>query len=205
MPKFTIPVTFTFSGAFEVIAEDSDEARDKVKHSCGMTTIGGIHSTLPDEDIDWNFPVHPEKAIGSATSTFLVGASYADEETYYYTVEARSSDAAAVTTLVALSNMCQDEERPSDYITVSLVALLDPNAEVNTLSGKPCKLSILPPQPGDRIGIPYSVYRALRQFSDVPANTFGSPWRGDDYAAQFDATGKLETLLHRTPPPICEK
>jgi hypothetical protein len=205
MPKFTIPVTFTFSGAFKIVAEDREEAESKVEQSCAMTSNNGIHSDLSDDEVDWEFDVHPEKTISSVTPTFLVGASYADEETYYYTVEARSSDAAAVTTLVALSNMCQDEERPSDYITVSLVALLDPNAEVNTLSGKPCKLSILPPQPGDRIGIPYSVYRALRQFSDVPANTFGSPWRGDDYAAQFDATGKLETLLHRTPPPICEK
>lgn len=42
-----------------------EEARKNVLENCGMTIGGGIHSTMLDEEIDWDFPCHPEKKIVS--------------------------------------------------------------------------------------------------------------------------------------------
>ena len=36
-----------------------------VQKHCGLVIGGDIHSSLPDEDIDWDFSVHPEKQIRS--------------------------------------------------------------------------------------------------------------------------------------------
>ena len=35
-------------------------ARKKVIQDCGMVMGGSIHSTLPDEEINWAFSTHPE-------------------------------------------------------------------------------------------------------------------------------------------------
>ena len=43
-----------FEGVFEVVAEGREEARQKVIQNCGMVMGGNIHSTLPDEEV--NFP-----------------------------------------------------------------------------------------------------------------------------------------------------
>jgi hypothetical protein len=34
-----------------------------VEKHCGLVLGGSIHTTLDDDMVDWNFPVHPEKAI----------------------------------------------------------------------------------------------------------------------------------------------
>lgn len=59
-----VPVTFTFEGVFKVKARSREEAVEFVEKHCGMAMDSGIHSSLPEGTIDWEFPCHPEKEIG---------------------------------------------------------------------------------------------------------------------------------------------
>jgi hypothetical protein len=60
-----IPTTFTFHGVFKVAgAQSKEQAEELVRKHCGFCAGGEFHSSLPEEDIDWNFPVHPEKTVG---------------------------------------------------------------------------------------------------------------------------------------------
>ena len=63
MPKFRIPVSFVFDGHFDVEARDEAAAVDMVNNGCGMTMRLGVHSNQPDDQVDWEFPPHPEKHI----------------------------------------------------------------------------------------------------------------------------------------------
>ncbi|MFA7219002.1 MAG: hypothetical protein WC119_00555 [Synergistaceae bacterium] len=61
---YEVPVKFTFDGVFKVKAKSREEAVELVKNDCGMTMTNGVHSSLPEGNIDWEFPCHPEKEIG---------------------------------------------------------------------------------------------------------------------------------------------
>ena len=61
--KYKVYVKFIFSGYFEVSAESTIEAVEFIDKHCGLVLGGGVESTLPDDDIDWDFNVHPEKKI----------------------------------------------------------------------------------------------------------------------------------------------
>ena len=63
--EYAVPVSFTFKGTFFVKADSKEDAIRDVKDSCGLVLGGNVHSTLPDENVDWHFPVHPEKEIGN--------------------------------------------------------------------------------------------------------------------------------------------
>jgi hypothetical protein len=63
MKRYHIAVRFAFDGYFIVSANSLSNAKQKISESCGLALGGGIHSTLPDEQIEWNFPVHPEMSI----------------------------------------------------------------------------------------------------------------------------------------------
>ena len=63
--KFRIPVVFSFKGEFLVAAPSQSVAEKDVKEHCGLT-IGDIHSTLPEGDVDWNFDCHPARKVGRA-------------------------------------------------------------------------------------------------------------------------------------------
>jgi hypothetical protein len=63
MKQYQIAVRFEFNGYFKVRANSFLNAKQKISESCGLVLGGGIHSTLPDEEIDWQFPVHPEMSI----------------------------------------------------------------------------------------------------------------------------------------------
>ena len=52
---------------FEVVATDREEAERKILEDCGMVMGRGIHSTLPDEQINWAFDTHPEERIIETT------------------------------------------------------------------------------------------------------------------------------------------
>ena len=65
MKKFEVKTSFIFEGVFFVRAENKQKAAQSIKDSCGLVIGGNIHSSLCDEDIDWNFVVHPEKKIKS--------------------------------------------------------------------------------------------------------------------------------------------
>jgi len=65
MKTYKVKASFIFTGVFEVKADTKEEAKAAVLNDCGMTISGGIHSTLDDNTINWDFPVHPEKEIYS--------------------------------------------------------------------------------------------------------------------------------------------
>ena len=51
---------YIFEGVFEVLADSKENARQKVLQDCGLVMGGSIHSTLPDEKINWAFSTHHE-------------------------------------------------------------------------------------------------------------------------------------------------
>ena len=51
---------YIFDGVFKILAESEEDARQKVLQSCGLVMGGSIHSTLPDEEINWAFDTHPK-------------------------------------------------------------------------------------------------------------------------------------------------
>ena len=54
---------YVFEGVFEVTVTDREEAERKILEDCGMVMGRGIHSTLPDEQINWAFDIHSETQI----------------------------------------------------------------------------------------------------------------------------------------------
>ena len=68
--KFTVPVSYTFLGHFEIEADSPEQAEEYAEKHCGLVIGGDIHSSLPDEDVDWDFDMHPEKTIGEAESPY---------------------------------------------------------------------------------------------------------------------------------------
>ena len=65
--KYEVPTKFVFSGTFTIEACNAAQAKEFVRKHCGMVGYGSsIHSTLPDDDVDWKFDVHPEKITGKA-------------------------------------------------------------------------------------------------------------------------------------------
>ncbi len=64
---YRVRTQYIFEGVFEVVAESREEARQKVIQDCGMVMGGNIHSTLPDEEINWEFDIHPNQRIDRIT------------------------------------------------------------------------------------------------------------------------------------------
>lgn len=63
MKEFEVKTCFVFEGVFNVKADNRAQAAEYVQKHCGLVIGGDIHTTLPDEIIDWDFLVHPEKQI----------------------------------------------------------------------------------------------------------------------------------------------
>ena len=57
---YRVHTQYIFEGVFEVLADSKENARQKVLQDCGLVMGGSIHSTLPDEEINWAFSTHPE-------------------------------------------------------------------------------------------------------------------------------------------------
>ena len=57
---YRVQTQYIFEGVFEVLADSKEDARQKVLQDCGLVMGGSIHSTLPDEKINWAFSTHPE-------------------------------------------------------------------------------------------------------------------------------------------------
>lgn len=64
---YIVPVKFVFEGTFEIKASSAAEARELIENDCGLVLGGDIHTTLDDDDVDWEFDVHPSKSIGRIT------------------------------------------------------------------------------------------------------------------------------------------
>jgi hypothetical protein len=62
--RYEVKTKFVFSGHFTVETDNMDQAKEFVHKHCGMTITSGIHSTLPPDEVDWDFSIHPEKITG---------------------------------------------------------------------------------------------------------------------------------------------
>lgn len=65
---YRVRTQYIFEGMFEVVAESREEARLKVIQNCGLVMGVNIYSTLPDEEINWAFSMHPEVRTGRITT-----------------------------------------------------------------------------------------------------------------------------------------
>lgn len=63
MNKYDVKVRYAFEGTYTVAAEDRDEAKRMVSKDCGLVLGGNIHTTLDDEEVDWNFGIHPDMQL----------------------------------------------------------------------------------------------------------------------------------------------
>ena len=64
---YRVRTQYIFEGVFEVVAESKEDAQQKVLQDCGLVMGGSIHSTLPDDEINWAFDIHPNKQIDGIT------------------------------------------------------------------------------------------------------------------------------------------
>lgn len=67
MKKIEVKVRYLFEGTYTVAADDRNEARTMVTRDCGLVLGGNIHTTLDDDEVDWEFDVHPDMQILSYT------------------------------------------------------------------------------------------------------------------------------------------
>jgi hypothetical protein len=63
MKRYTVKTRFIFEGCFFIRAESKAQAKEYVEQQCGLVMGGSIHTLLPDEDADWDFPIHPDKEV----------------------------------------------------------------------------------------------------------------------------------------------
>ena len=64
---YRIRMRYIFEGVFEVVAESRESARQKIIQDCGLVMGGSIHSTLPDDEVNWAFSTSPEVRMGRIT------------------------------------------------------------------------------------------------------------------------------------------
>ena len=64
---YRVRMQYIFEGVFEVVAKSREDARQKVIQDCELVMGGNIHSTLPDEEVNWAFDIHPEERIIETT------------------------------------------------------------------------------------------------------------------------------------------
>jgi hypothetical protein len=69
MKQYAVKTRFIFSGTFFVKANSKEQAKEYVEKHCGLVIGGNIHSTLPYDEIDWDFPVHPDISTGRIRRT----------------------------------------------------------------------------------------------------------------------------------------
>jgi len=64
---YRVRTQYIFEGVFEVVAESKEDSRQKVLQKCGLVMGGSIHSTLPNDGINWAFNKHPNTRIDRIT------------------------------------------------------------------------------------------------------------------------------------------
>ena len=64
---YRVRTQYIFDGVFDVVAESKEDARQKVLQNCGLVMGGSIHSTLPDDEINWAFDRYPNRRIDRIT------------------------------------------------------------------------------------------------------------------------------------------
>ena len=58
--RYTFDVEYSFDSDY---LYSKSQAEQWAKDHCGMTESSGIHSSLPDEVVDWEVNMHPEAEI----------------------------------------------------------------------------------------------------------------------------------------------
>ena len=58
---YNIKASYTFEGVFKIKANTRKEAIEMVNKQCGLVIGRNIHTSLPDDDVDWDFNVHPSR------------------------------------------------------------------------------------------------------------------------------------------------
>lgn len=61
---YDVPTKFVFCGTFRIKADSQEQAEKCVQEHCGLVLGGNIHSSLPDDKVDWEFDIHPETIVG---------------------------------------------------------------------------------------------------------------------------------------------
>jgi hypothetical protein len=61
MGKYSVKTRFVFEGEFILEAESADRAKEYVDQYCGAVGLKNIESP---QEVDFEFPMHPEKIIG---------------------------------------------------------------------------------------------------------------------------------------------
>ena len=64
---YRVQTQYVFEGVFEVVAESKEDAQQKVLQDCGLVMGGSIHSTLPDDEINWAFSAHSDVRMARIT------------------------------------------------------------------------------------------------------------------------------------------
>lgn len=64
---YRVRTQYIFDGVFDVVADSKEKARQKVLQNCGLVMGESIHSTLPDDEINWAFSTHPDVKTGLIT------------------------------------------------------------------------------------------------------------------------------------------
>lgn len=59
---YEIPAKFIFEGVFRIKADSICDAVDAFDRHCSMN-MGQIHTTLNEEDVNWDFSCTPKKVI----------------------------------------------------------------------------------------------------------------------------------------------
>jgi transcription initiation factor TFIIIB Brf1 subunit/transcription initiation factor TFIIB len=63
MKEYAVKTAFVFESFFFVRAENEQQAQQIVCENCGLVMGGKIHSSLSDDEVDWDFNTHPETKI----------------------------------------------------------------------------------------------------------------------------------------------
>lgn len=63
LTEYEIDTSFTFTGTFKIQAESEAQAIEYVERHCGLVLGRDIHSSLPEDIVDWDFNCHPTKEI----------------------------------------------------------------------------------------------------------------------------------------------
>ena len=64
---YRVRTQYIFDGVSDVVAECKEDARLKVLQDCGLVMGGSVHSTLPDDEINWAFSAHPDVKMTQIT------------------------------------------------------------------------------------------------------------------------------------------
>ena len=51
---YRVRTQYIFEGVFEVLSDNKENARQRVLQDCGLVMGGNIHSTLPDEEVNFS-------------------------------------------------------------------------------------------------------------------------------------------------------